>query len=250
MPATKRKAQSVKPRLPDGQGKTTTQSSKIGKIIKNLTIDVFDTKGKVVKKMQLSKEIFGAEVNKKLLAQASRVYLANQRKASASTKTRGEVSGSTRKIYRQKGTGRARHGGIRAPIFVHGGVAHGPKPHDYSLTLPKKMKKQALFCALSASYKQNGIKVVDGLQKITPKTKVMVKILKNLSLDPNNKQDILFVVTKEFGDAQKAARNIAGVDILQARQLNTYEVLRHDVLVFPQEAVSEFTNHFLREEKN
>lgn len=235
--------------------KVKTQKSKV-KIIKKtpktagaLSIDVFDTKGSVVKKMQLPKEIFGVKLNKQLLAQAVRVYLANQRTGAAWTKTRGEVTGSTRKIYRQKGTGRARHGGIRAPIFVHGGVAHGPKPHDYSLTLPKKMKKQALFCALSAFYQQNSIRVVDSLQKITPKTKVMVKLLKNLSFDPKNKQNILFVITKEFENAQKAARNIANVDILQAGQLNAYEVLRHNVLVFPQEAIEILTKHFLRKGK-
>src|SRR6185437_7247197 len=114
-----------------------------------VSVDVVGIDGKVTGKIALPGEIFGEKLNKALLAQAVRVYLANQRQGNASTKTRGEVDGSTRKIYRQKGTGRARHGSVRAPIFVHGGIAHGPKPRDFSLTMPQKMKQKALFSALS-----------------------------------------------------------------------------------------------------
>lgn len=208
-----------------------------------LSASVYDTKGKVVGRVTLPVEIFGAEENPKLIAQAVRVFLANQRLGTASTKTRGEVQGSTRKIYRQKGTGRARHGGIRAPIFVHGGIALGPKPRDYSLSLPQKMKRQALFSALSGKLKDGEIKVVD-LEKITPKTKVMAKVIKNLDL--NDK--ILLVTpsgTKEFKNVFLSARNLEGIKILTADTLNTYEVLDNKGILLMKDAVEVLKKHFL-----
>src|SRR3989338_5152877 len=135
------------------------------KLDKGLVAKVFDTKGALKKTIDLPKEIFGVQENNILLAQAVRVYLANQRQGTVSTKTRGEVAGSTRKIYRQKGTGRARHGSIRAPIFVHGGLVFGPKPRDYSMKFPKKMRKAALASALSSKVNDAQVKVVDGLEK-------------------------------------------------------------------------------------
>ena len=228
--------------MPVNKPKARSQKSK------GLTIDVFDTKGKVKDTMQLPKEIFGAEVNKKLLAQAVRIYLSNKRRGTVSTKTRGQVRGSTRKIYRQKGTGRARHGGIRAPIFVGGGLAHGPKPKDHSLSLPKKMKKQALFSALSAVYQNNGVKVIGGLGKMPSKTKTFAKVLEKILLsDPKSKmkKEILLIGTQGFENVDRAARNIKGVALIKATQLNAYDVLRHNVLVFPQEAVSVLEKHFL-----
>lgn len=204
------------------------------KVVRSIKADVYDTKGKVVETINLPAEIFGAKINPKLLAQAVRVYLANQRAGTASTKTRGEVKGSSRKIYRQKGTGRARHGSIRAPIFVHGGVAFGPKPRDYSLKLPKKMKKKALDSALSAKIKDRGIKIITGLEKITPKTKKMVEILKNLNL---NNQKLLIVLPKKEENIDRAARNIGGVDMTLANQLNTYDVLNATMLLFTKDAI-------------
>lgn len=214
-------------------------------------IDVFDTKGKVKEQMSLPKEIFGVEVNKKLLAQAVRVYLANQRSGAASTKTRGEVTGSTRKIYRQKGTGRARHGGIRAPIFVHGGIAHGPKPKDHSLKFPQKMKKLALFSALSFAYQKGGLKIVSGLEKLPPKTKSMVEVLTRLSLFAPKKglqNNILLVDTKENKNVSRAARNIYGMTITKATQLNTYEVLRHRTLLFAKDTINILAGQYLKKE--
>src|SRR3990172_10626024 len=114
-----------------------------------LTLPVYGVDGKEKTPADLQKEIFSVEVNPRLLAQYVRVYLANQRQGNASTKTRGEVTGSTRKIYRQKGTGNARHGSIKAPIFVGGGITFGPKPRDYSLKMNKKQKTLALFSSLT-----------------------------------------------------------------------------------------------------
>lgn len=206
--------------------------------VKGLKADVFDTKGKLVESINLPVEVFGAKINHQLMAQAVRVYLANQRKGTAATKTRGEVKGSTRKIYRQKGTGRARHGAIRAPIFVGGGVVFGPKPRDYSLELPKKMKKKALFSALSLKHKNGEIKIVSNLEKIEPKTKAMVEIIKKLSL---NGEKILLVLPEKKENVQKSARNIEGLEMILADQLNAYEVLRNKKLLFMRESI-EFLN--------
>lgn len=199
-----------------------------------LLVDVFDIKGKVKEKISLPKEIFAAKINPKLMAQAVRVYLANQRKGTASTKTRGEVKGSSRKIYRQKGTGRARHGSIRAPIFVHGGVVFGPKPKDFSLNLPQKMKKAALFSALTTKLKNGEIKIVSGLEKIEPKTKIMAQTLKKLDL---NNKGLLFILSAKNENIQRSARNVEGVELLLASQLNAYEVLKNKNLIFMKDAI-------------
>lgn len=221
-----------------------------------VTIDVLDTKGKTIETITLPETIFAANINPQLMTQAVRVYLANQRSGTASTKTRGEVRGSTRKIYRQKGTGRARHGGVRAPIFVHGGIAHGPKPVDYSLTLSKKMKQRALFSALTSKLQEGGIKVVAGLEKLEPKTKHMAKTIEDLGIIDKKKKVLLVV---PFGQKEEkgsidwhiidhTARNIKGVTVVLANQLNTYDVLNTKTLLFMKQSVDSLTRHFLKEE--
>lgn len=202
----------------------------------SLTIDVYDLKGKVVDQITLPKEVFGAAINNQLMAQAVRVYLANQRKGTASTKTRGEVNKTTAKWYRQKGTGRARHGAKSAPIFVGGGVVFGPKPRDYSLKLPKKMKRASLVSALSGKLKAGEIKVIKGLEKISPKTKMAASVLENLGFNTKQKS-VLLVLPEKLENIKRALRNIKGVDIALANQLNTYEVLRSKNLLFTKQAV-------------
>ncbi len=249
-----------------GASKTTAQSAKVKKekVVKkkveatvkavgskkgSVSIDVLDTKGKVLESLALPKEIFGAAENKQLLAQAVRVYLANQRAGSASTKTRGEVRGSTRKIYKQKGTGRARHGGIRAPLFVGGGIAHGPRPFDHSRTMPTKMKQKALFSALSGSIKAKEIMVVSGFAKLAPKTKEMVSVLEKLTLSDRKKgvlKKVLFVQAKEAENVKRAARNIAGVTLVNATQLNAYDVLNYRRILFAKEALEELIGHYIK----
>lgn len=217
---------------------------------KTIQADVLDTTGKVIESMSLPGEIFGAKINPQLMAQAVRVYLTNQRQGTSSTKTRGEVTGSTRKIYRQKGTGRARHGGVRAPIFVKGGVAHGPKPRNFELKLSKKMKKASLFSALTAKLQDKQVKIISGLDKLEPKTKEMVKVLTQLEL--HTAKHILFVVPQEKDKAQQViriSRNIDGVTYMSATQLTTYEVLNHAVLLMTKDAVDTLANHFLRKEE-
>lgn len=208
------------------------------------SMKIVDITGKDAGSMQLPAEIFEAEINNVLIAQAIRVFLANQREGSASTKTRGQVRGSTRKIYRQKGTGRARHGGIRAPIFVGGGIVFGPHPRDYSLKLSKKMKKKALFSALSAKKSENIISIVSGMEKMTPKTKEAVKFLTGLSLA--DKKGVLLVVSETGDTVKKAARNLSTIMILPYAQLNTYDVVNAKAIVFMQDAVSKLEGHFLK----
>lgn len=213
-----------------------------------LKLDVYNTKGKVAGQIDLPKEIFGEKVNKDLIAQAVRVYLANQRSGTASTKTRGEVRGSTRKIYRQKGTGRARHGGIRAPIFVHGGIAFGPKPRDFSLKLSKKMKRKALISALSSKVTDNQIKIVSGLENLEAKTKFMFEVVKNLGLE--NKK-ILLVLPNSEESAQdlrekliKISRNIKNLSYIQAANLNTYQTLNNNAMILLKDSVESIKKSF------
>jgi len=150
-----------------------------------MNIDIFNTKGEKTGKINLPKEIFGIETSSELIAQAVRVYLANQRTARAKTKTRGGTGGSGRKIWRQKGTGRARHGDKQAPIFVGGGIAHGPKGVLKRLMITKKMRRKALLGVLSEKVKEKRLLVVDGFDKIKPKTKGMAKIIEKFSPKAN-----------------------------------------------------------------
>ena len=212
----------------------------------SMTTQVFDLKGKVVGNIDLPKEIFGAKINNTLMAQAVRVYLANQRLGTHFTKSRGEVNATTKKAWKQKGTGRARHGARSAPIFVGGGVAHGPKPRDYSLKFPKKMKKVSLFSALSVKLKDGEIKVLAGLEKIEPKTKIMAGVLKNIGLADKK----LLLVTsdgekEDYKNVYRAGRNIKRVNILNAKLLNTYEVLDNKMLVLTKDAVLAIKENFL-----
>ena len=209
---------------------------------------VYDTKGKVVESISLPKEIFNAKINNQLMAQAVRIYLSNQRRGTVKTKSRGEVNKTTKKAYRQKGTGRARHGAMSAPIYVGGGVAFGPRPRDYSLTFPQKMRKASLFSALSAKLKDGEIRILTGLEKMAPKTKIMAQVLKDLSLEAKNKRLLLVISdsTKE-GNVRKAAGNIKGLSILDAKQINTYEVLDNKGIILMKGAIEVIENNFLKQ---
>lgn len=214
-------------------------------------IEVFDTEGKVSGKLNLPEKIFAAKVNKDLIAQAVRVYLANQRQGTQNTKTRSEVRFSTAKIYRQKGTGRARHGARSAPIFVGGGIAHGPKPRDFSLSLPKKMRRAALFAALSAKLAEKNIIAIEGLEKVEAKTKAFTKILENLKNVLGNKElkkkalKILIVLPGKLENLERAARNVWGISLSEARLLNTYSVLNHQKLLFLKDSIPVLEKNFL-----
>lgn len=214
-----------------------------------LKLSVYSINGRVLESLTLPKEVFGASVNNRLMAQAVRVYLANQRRGTLKTKSRGEVKISTKKIYRQKGTGRARHGAASAPIFVGGGIAFGPKPRDFSLKLNKKMRRSALFSALSAKLKDGEIRIISGLEKIEPRTKKMADVIENLQLD-GKKTSVLLVtprVGKEFENVVKAGRNIKGVSIVPSNLLNAYEVLVNRQVLFMKSAIEGVKDTFLKE---
>lgn len=210
----------------------------------HLTVSVVGTDGKVVEEMALPDKLFAAKVNPQLMAQAVRVYRANQRQGTASTKTRGEVAGSTKKIYRQKGTGNARHGGKRAPIFVHGGIAHGPKPHEYGLNMPQKMRQAALFSALTVKLQAKEIAVMSGLEKLEPKTKRFAQALAQVS---PRKKKLLLVVSDDAKKITRATRNIDQLTYLPARQLNTYMVLDNSLVLFMKDALKQLEKVFTKE---
>ncbi len=215
----------AKPALPRGRSRTTKSS---------FSVPVYSlASARESGKMELPKEYFGAKVNKALLRQALRVYLSNQKSHWASTKTRGEVEGSTRKIYKQKGTGRARHGGIRAPIFVGGGIALGPKPRKVTLDLPKKMKKMSLISALSEKASSGEVVGLTGAEKSTGKTKEIAQLLKKM-----NTKSVLIVVDKRSENLERAAKNIKHANVQLVKNINTYEVIRYKILILTKEAVA------------
>ncbi len=215
---------------------------KVEKSAGSLQATVVGLDGKVSGKVSLPRELFGAKENPSLMAQAVRVYLANQRSGNASTKTRGEVEGSTRKIYRQKGTGKARHGSIRAPIFVGGGIVFGPKPRDFRLKLSKSMKRSALASALTTQYAHGSIVFVDGLETLEPKTKIMASTLKNLGVNGKT----LLVLSGNTENMKRSARNIKDIDLLPAKDLHAYAVLSHKKLIIMKDAVAELKQTFVR----
>lgn len=211
------------------------------KVASSLTVAVFDNKGVEKGSVKLPEAVFGAKINKTLMSQAVRVYLANQRMGAAVSKTRGEVEGSTRKIYRQKGTGRARHGGIRAPIFVGGGTAHGPKSKDYSLTMPQQMKKAALLSALTSLAKDGAVKVVAGLADLEPKTKLTAKVFAGMGLTGKK---ALLVLPSHLEKVFKGARNLKRVNVASVSLLTTYDVMNAGTLVVMQDALAVFEKQF------
>lgn len=208
--------------------------------------DLLDIYGKKVGTIDLPPEIFAADVNSQLIAQAVRVYLTNQRKARPKTKTRTEVNRTKAKWYRQKGTGRARHGSRAAPIFVGGGVAHGPTgEQNYQLKMPRKMKKAALFSALTSKFKDGEILVVKGLEKIEPKTKKMAEILEKLKVK-SQKLKVMLILSKPLENLIRAGRNLENFEISYSANLNTYQVLASDRLIFLPESIERLKEVFLK----
>lgn len=203
----------------------------------SLSVPVYSLAGRSSGTLILPKEIFGQEVNQKLLTQALRVYMTNQKNLTASTKTRGEVRGSTAKIYRQKGTGRARHGAIRAPIFVGGGIVFGPKPRKVRLTLPKKMRKAALKSALSSKAIDKNIVGLKGVEKASGKTKEIIQLLNKIVGKGEKLNSALIIMGEKTDNVVRAVRNIPGVDAVPANSVNAYEVLRHDMLMLTKDAI-------------
>ncbi|SEG99716.1 large subunit ribosomal protein L4 [Nonomuraea solani] len=197
------------------------------------TIDVLDASGAKTGTVDLPEDIFGAKVNVPLIHQVVVAQLAARRQGTHKAKSRGEVSGGGKKPYRQKGTGRARQGSTRAPQFTGGGVVHGPVPRDYSQRTPKKMKSAALRGALSDRAGGGRVHVVSKLVTgETPKTKAALEALRKITQSPR----VLVVVDEADELSWLSLRNAPEVHLLDAGQLNTYDVLVHDDVVFTQEA--------------
>ena len=206
----------------------------------NLKLDVHTADGGTNGQVELPADIFDREASIALMHQVVNAQLAAKRQGTHSTKTRGEASGGGRKPFRQKGTGRARQGSIRAPHFTGGGISHGPKPRDYSQRTPKKMKAAALRGALTDRARHSRIHVVEELVPgQNPSTKAARAFIERLT----DRKSVLLVLGREDKTAWKSARNLPDVHILVADQLNTYDVLKSDDVVFSVEALTSFINH-------
>lgn len=198
------------------------------------TVAVYNMEGAKVGSMEVNDSIFAAEINKAVLHEVVTNYLANQRQGTQSTKTRTEVSGGGIKPWRQKGTGRARQGSIRAPQWTGGGVALGPKPRDYRYSVNKKIKKIALKSALSAKYEAYEIFVIEDLKMDEIKTQKIAKMLKGLEITTK-----ALIVTADYDNViYKSARNIKNVKPTYVGVLNTYDVLKYDKFIIAKEAIA------------
>ena len=197
------------------------------------TIKVLNMAGAEVGAMELSEKVFGAEVNTAILHSAVRMYLSNQRQGTQSTLTRTEVSGGGRKPWRQKGSGRARQGSTRAPQWTHGGVALGPKPRTYKVKMNKKIKRLAMFSALSAKVAGSEMVVIDAISATEYKTSAMAKMLAAV----NAGKKTLVVLPEVDAKVIASLRNIEGVKVAQYNTINVYDILNCNTLVCAKAAV-------------
>jgi large subunit ribosomal protein L4 len=200
-------------------------------------LDVVDLNNEKVGEVDLSDQVFSAEVNEALIYEAVRHYRAVLRRGTAKTKTRHEVSGSGKKLWRQKGTGRARMGSIRSPLWRHGGTTHGPQPRDYSYKLPRKMLQGALRSALSAKLRDGELKVVQAFAFGDHKTKTVAAALKKLDAG----RTVLLVDNDENRNLQLGARNIEGVMLVPSREVSVYQLLRHKNVLLSEAAAKKLS---------
>ena len=197
------------------------------------SVKVYDIEGKEVETLELNDSIFGVEINEHLMHLAVVGQLANSRQGTQSAKTRSEVSGGGRKPWRQKGTGRARQGSIRAPQWIKGGIALGPKPRSYKYTVNKKERQLAVKSVLSSKVLENELVVVDSLPLNDIKTKEMVKALSNLKVEGK----ALIMLPEKNEKVQKSARNIEGVKTTLVETINVYDLLKYNKLVVTEDTV-------------
>jgi len=201
-------------------------------------VDIYDLKNQKVGETELSDAVFGADVNEHLLYESVRQYLAGVRSGTAKTKNRWEVAGSGKKLWRQKGTGRARVGSVRSPVWRHGGTTHGPQPRDYSYHLNKKMIAGALRSALSAKLRDGELKVVDGFALADHKTKSMAATLASLDA----KRSVLLVNTIEPNrNLELGSRNLPGVKLVATKDVTTYDLLAHKLVVMSEAAAKKLS---------
>jgi large subunit ribosomal protein L4 len=197
-------------------------------------VTVHNLEKKSVGEIELSDDVFGAEVNEDLFYDVLKAQLASRRRGTASTKGRSEVRGSTRKIFKQKGTGSARHGSIRAPIFVGGGTSHGPKPRSYAYRPPRKMRLGALKSALSMKLKEGRLTIIDDFSLAGVKTKQLANVLSTLEVS----KSAVIVDAKDNDNLRLSARNLPKHTFLPPEGVNLYDLLRHEHLVMTKSAVA------------
>ncbi len=195
-------------------------------------VDVRDIKNNKVEEMSLSDRVFTGEVRPDIMHTVVTMQLANRRRGTASTKNRAEVSGGGRKPWRQKGTGRARAGSNTSPLWKRGGAAFGPRPRDYSYSVPKKIRKAALRSALSLKLAQDKLLIIKGLSLEQIKTREIVNVMENLNVESG-----LLIIKGENEVIEKSARNIPGLKVLRSAGLNVYDLLRYEKVLILQEAV-------------
>jgi large subunit ribosomal protein L4 len=196
-------------------------------------VAVYNVSGQQVSELELNENVFGVDVNQHVLYEVVKNQLANKRQGTQSALTRSEVRGGGRKPWRQKGTGRARAGTIRSPLWTGGGIIFAPKPRDYRYTLPKKVRRLAMKSALTSKVNSNEILVLDELNLTTPKTKDMVNILKNLHVGSK----ALIVMAEKNEAVIKSASNIPGVETTLVSTLNVYDILKYDKFIITKAAV-------------
>jgi len=195
------------------------------------TVDIVDLNNEKVGELELADAVFGAEINEALLYESVRHYRAGQRSGTAATKTRHEVAGSGKKLWKQKGTGRARVGSIRSPLWRHGGTTHGPQPRDYSYKLPRKMLLGALRSALSAKLRDGELKVVQAFALASHKTKAATAAIGKLAAGK-----VLLVENEENRNLALGTRNLPGVTLVAAREVTTYDLLGHKSVLLSEAA--------------
>ncbi len=200
------------------------------------SVDIFDLNNEVVGSLDLVDEVFGAPVNQHLLYEAVRHSQAGLRAGSASTKTRHEVSGSGKKLWKQKGTGRARMGSIRSPLWRHGGTVHGPQPRDYSYKLPRKMQLGALRSALSAKLRDGELKVVRAFQLADHKSKNLRGALSKIEAH----KTVLLVDNEDNRNLHLSSRNLEGVKLLSTKEVTVYDLLKYTQVVLSEAAARKF----------
>jgi large subunit ribosomal protein L4 len=200
-------------------------------------VDVLDLNNTKVGEMDLADAVFSADVNEALLYEAVRHYLAGKRGGNAKTKTRHEVAGSGKKLWKQKGTGRARTGSVRSPLWRHGGTVHGPVTRDYAYKLPRKMQLGALRSALTAKLADGDLKVVTAFQLTSPKTKDMVATLRKF--DATKK--VLLVDTAENRNLELSARNLEGVEVVRSNEVHPYHLLGANRILLTQAAATKLS---------
>lgn len=195
---------------------------------------LYNMQGEHQGEVVLSDKVFNAEVREGAMHSVVLMQLSNRRRGTAFTKTRGEVRGGGRKPWRQKGTGRARHGTVRSPLWVGGSVTFGPRPRSYGYSIPKKIRRAAIRSALSAKVNDHEILVLDKIEVEKPRTKVVVNLLQSLKVKPK----VLFVMDCVNEAFYRSVRNLPGVNILLASQLNVFDILNHDHIIFTKDALS------------